>query len=153
MVKSGQLGPSRRQNEYCDDELLLEEILNLQAVKEMKFTTTSSIKYGTIVGAATIVSGVLGGPVGLTVGGIVSSCIAGYVCQEYESVPYILLCKATPAERQKLLKVILNYLRKHNVTIVETLYALHSKEALILGIQKIIREFLMELGLEVVKTW
>ncbi|XP_053995183.1 protein C19orf12 homolog [Hylaeus anthracinus] len=136
-----------------DDELL-EEILNLQPLKEMKFTITSSIKYGTIVGAATIVSGILGGPVGLTVGGVVSSCIVGYVSgQEYESVPYILLYKTTPAERQKLLKVILNYLRKHDVTIIKILYTLHSKEALISGIQKIIREFLMELDLKVAKTW
>lgn len=48
---------------------LLEEVLKLDVVKNLKVSVQSSVKYGTIVGLSTIAGGILGGPIGLSAGG------------------------------------------------------------------------------------
>lgn len=47
---------------------LFKEIINLEPVKQMKASVNSAIKYGTMVGAVTAVSGILGGSKGLAAG-------------------------------------------------------------------------------------
>lgn len=47
---------------------LFEEIINLKSVQQMKVSVSNAIKYGAIVGTTTIISGILGGPMGLAAG-------------------------------------------------------------------------------------
>ena len=98
---------------------LFEEIINLKSVQQMKGSVKSTIKYGAIVGATTMISGILGGPMGLTAGGVISSCVAGYMSREtLQSVPGIL-CETTPKEREKLMQLVRDLLiSKHIYTFV-----------------------------------
>lgn len=47
---------------------LLEAVVKLEPVQRMKVCINTAMKYGVLVGATTFVSGILGGPMGLTIG-------------------------------------------------------------------------------------
>lgn len=86
---------------------ILEEVSKLEAVKKIQVSVQSSVKYGAIVGASTIISGILAGPVGIAVGGVISSCVAGLMSQgEFKSVIHVLLHETTPEEKEKLAELI-----------------------------------------------
>ena len=96
---------------------VIEEISKLQSVKRMRASVNTAIKYGTMVGAITITSGILGGPVGFAVGGMISSCALGFMSQgELKSVPHILLYETTPEQREKLAKLLMQTckIKTHN---------------------------------------
>ena len=132
---------------------LFEEIINLKSVQQMKASVSSAIKYGAIVGATTIISGILGGPMGLTAGGVISSCVAGYMSREtLQSVPYIL-CETTPKEREKLMQLVRDLLiSKHIYTLRDFILSINSNEQLIEAIIQIIIMFLSEMGYNCYKT-
>ncbi|XP_003707149.1 protein Nazo [Megachile rotundata] len=95
---------------------ILEEVSKLEAVKKIQVSVNSSIKYGAMVGIATVVSGILAGPVGITAGGILSSCVAGLMSQgEFKSVTYILLYETSPQEKEKLAQLIREQLNSKNI--------------------------------------
>lgn len=47
---------------------VIEEVSKLDSVKRMRASINTAIKYGSMVGAITMVSGILGGPVGFAAG-------------------------------------------------------------------------------------
>ncbi|CAL7941740.1 unnamed protein product [Xylocopa violacea] len=96
---------------------LLKEVSKLDSVQQMKASVQSAIKCGMLVGASTILGGILGGRVGLTIGGVVSSCLAGYAAHEnLQSVPYIICYETTPEQRKKLADMIINLLTSRHIT-------------------------------------
>lgn len=98
---------------------ILQEVSKLEAVKKMKASVNSSIKYGVLVGLATTVSGILAGPVGLAAGGIISGCAACLASQgEFKSVVYILLYETSPQEKETLAKLIRDQLNLKNINTI-----------------------------------
>ncbi|XP_076757711.1 uncharacterized protein LOC143427444 [Xylocopa sonorina] len=101
---------------FKTDELL-HEVTKLDAVQRMKASARSTLKCGAIVGASTIIGGILGGRVGLTLGGIASSLIVGYAAPEdLQSVPYIIIYETTPEQRTKLATKIIELLKTKYIT-------------------------------------
>lgn len=80
----------------------------------------------------------------LFLGGITSSIISAVVgCDEFESVPHIILYKTTPVQREKLALLIVKFLNlKHIWTLRDFLCS--NKEELALGIIPIIVKFLTD---------
>ena len=132
---------------------LFEEIINLKSVQQMKASVSSAIKYGAIVGGTTIISGILGGPMGLTAGGVISSCVAGFMSRgTLRSVPYIL-SETSPKEREKLTQLVRDLLiSKHIYTLRDFVLSINSNEQLIEAIIQIIIMFLSEMGYNCYKT-
>ncbi|XP_076246943.1 protein Nazo [Calliopsis andreniformis] len=133
---------------------LFEEIVTLEAVQRMQVSVKSAVKYGTLIGTATIVSGILGGPVGLAVGGVVSSCVAGYASRNtLQSVPYILLHKTSPQQRKELTEKICDLFKSRHIninTIYDFILAIKNNGQLEEAIIQILIMFLTsEMGLNV----
>lgn len=131
---------------------LLTEVLKLEAVQQMKASVRSAIKYGSIVGVSSIIGGILGGSKGLTIGGLVSSCVAGYMSEgNLKSVPYIICNETTPEQREKLAQLIINLLSsKHITTLRNFILSAHTSEDLVAAIVQILIMFLSsELGMSV----
>ena len=127
---------------------LFEEIINLEPVKKMKASVDSAIKYGTIVGAATIISGIFGGPRGLAAGGIISSCVAGYMSREtLKSVPDILRYDTTPEQREKLVQLVRDVLSKNGIhELCDFILSTKSNEGIRETIIQIVIMFLTQRG-------
>ncbi|XP_043788163.1 protein C19orf12 homolog [Apis laboriosa] len=123
---------------------LLEEVLKLDVVKNLKVSVQSSVKYGTIVGLSTIAGGIVGGPIGLSVGGILSSLIATWVAQnEFKSVPYIVWNETTPEQRRKLAKLIIDFLNsKHIKKLKDFVFSIPNDTSLQEGLIQILISFL-----------
>ncbi|KZC12072.1 hypothetical protein WN55_03153 [Dufourea novaeangliae] len=137
---------------YLSEENVLQEVIKLDCVKKMKVSIHSSVKYGALVGVATAASGILGGPIGLAIGGAVSSCLAGYATHgQYKSVPYILLYETTSEAWKKLSKAILKFLNTKNIIRVrEFLFSTRTSEQLVQEIVQLIAMFLtLEMGCKV----
>ncbi|XP_031846269.1 protein Nazo [Nomia melanderi] len=101
-------------------ENVLTELSNLDCVKQLKINSSTALKYGMVVGLATAACGVLAGPVGLTIGGVVSSCVVGYKSNgKFKSAIHILLYETTPEQKRKLHKEIMKYL---NIRHIKTIY-------------------------------
>nr|XP_034180187.1 protein C19orf12 homolog [Osmia lignaria] len=130
---------------------VIEEISKLQCVKRMRASVNTAIKYGTMVGAITITSGILGGPVGLAVGGMISSCALGFMSQgELKSVPDILLYDTTPEQREKLAKLIMQLVKSKPTTICDFIYDIGNDTQLQQTIIQVLTAFLFaELGVKV----
>lgn len=80
----------------------------------------------------------------LFLGGIASSIISAAVgCNEFKSVPYIILYEATPEQREKLAILINKFLNARNIWTLRGLLR-SNKEELALGIIPIIIKFLTE---------
>ena len=127
---------------------LFEEIINLEPVKQMKASVNSAIKYGTMVGAATAVSGILGGSKGLVAGGIISSCIVGYMSRDtLKSVPDILCYDTTPQQREKLVKLVRDLLTKNRIyKLCDFIQCIRTREQFTENIIQIVIKFLSEMG-------
>lgn len=121
-----------------------EEVLEFDAVKNLKVSVQSSVKYGTIVGLSTIAGGIVGGPIGLSVGGILSSIIATYVAQnEFKSVPYVIWNETTPEQRRQLTKLIIDFLNsKHIKTLKDFVLSIPNDTSLQEGLIQILISFL-----------
>ncbi|XP_076666392.1 uncharacterized protein LOC143367985 [Andrena cerasifolii] len=127
---------------------LFKEIINLEPVKQMKASVHSAVSYGTAVGAATAISGILGGSKGLVAGGIISSCIAGYMSRgTLKSVPDILCYETTPEQREKLVQLILDYLTKNHIyTLCEFIQSMRTRKQFTEKIIRIVIKFVSEMG-------
>ena len=130
---------------------VIEEISKLQSVKRMRASVNTAIKYGTMVGAITITSGILGGPVGFAVGGMISSCALGFMSQgELKSVPHILLYETTPEQREKLAKLLMQLVKSKPTTIRDFIYDIGNDTQLQQTIIQVLTAFLVtELGVKV----
>ncbi|XP_076303326.1 protein C19orf12 homolog [Lasioglossum baleicum] len=109
---------------------LLKEVVKLDCVNQLKVSVANSLKYGSLVGVATVMSGIAGGPIGLAIGGAMSGCIAGYVSYgKYKSVPSILLNETTPEQRNKLSEELFKVVNAKNInTIKEFVFAMNSNK-------------------------
>ncbi|XP_060827584.1 protein C19orf12 homolog [Bombus pascuorum] len=129
--------------DFPTDELL-KEVLQYPAVQDMKVTAKSCGKYAIIVGGSTFLGGIIAGPVGLAVGGIVSSIISAAVgSNEFKSVPYIILYETTSVQREKLALLIVKFLNSRCIWTLRDLLCFN-KEELALGIIPIIVKFLTD---------
>ena len=130
---------------------VIEEISKLQSVKRMRASVNTSIRYGTMVGAITITSGILGGPVGFAVGGMISSCALGFMSQgKLKSVPHILLYETTSEQREKLAKLIMQLVKSKPTTIRDFIYDIGNDTQLQQTIIQVLTAFLFaELGVKV----
>ncbi|XP_054001682.1 uncharacterized protein LOC128888644 [Hylaeus anthracinus] len=132
------------------DNMFLNKVLHLDCIKQMKASVESAVKYGTIVGATTIVSSILGGRTGFIVGGVAGSLLAGYAANgKYESVPNILMYKLTTKEREELLNEIRDYLVLHGTSIRDFIYSASTSQYLQEGIKAIVASLLVKKGMTV----
>ncbi|XP_017756652.1 PREDICTED: protein C19orf12-like [Eufriesea mexicana] len=101
---------------------VLELVLKTESVQDLKVSIYSSMKYGTLVGASTVIGGLLAGPIGLTMGGVVSSIIMGcYAKDKFESLSYVIYHRMTPEERQKISKQLLEFITMKNILTLNNL--------------------------------
>lgn len=97
-------------------EKLLGTVAKMPAIKKIKLTVATSLKCGAMVGSVTAISGILGGPIGLALGGLVSSGIAAYMNSgDLTSVPYILLYETTNEEKEELGRLLRSCLNSHHI--------------------------------------
>ncbi|XP_076662028.1 protein C19orf12 homolog [Halictus rubicundus] len=123
---------------------LLNEVLKLNCVNKLKVSVANSLKYGSLVGAVTIMSGIIGGPMGLAVGGAMSSCVAGYASYgKFKSVPHILLNETTPEQRKKLSEELSKLVNARNIkTLQDFIFAINNNKTLSQTIVQILIMFL-----------
>ncbi|XP_026673735.1 protein C19orf12 homolog [Ceratina calcarata] len=109
---------------------VLKEVSKLEPVQKMRASVQSAVKYGAMIGASAIAGGIIAGPVGLAVGGIVSSCLAGKAsCGQLQSVPYIIMNELTHEQRRELAGRITNLLESQHVTTIRDIVLSASSNA------------------------
>ncbi|XP_076277303.1 protein C19orf12 homolog [Lasioglossum baleicum] len=131
---------------------LLNEVLKLDCVKKLKVSVENSVKYGTLVGAATVMSGLLFGPRGLVIGGVLSSCAASYASSgEFKSVPHIILYETTPEERKELAGKLWKLVTTRNIkTLQKFIYLIQTNKGFLETVVQVLTMFLSsKMGYEV----
>ncbi|XP_014206235.1 protein C19orf12 homolog isoform X2 [Copidosoma floridanum] len=124
---------------------LLNAIADLSSIREMKVAVNLSAQCGLIVGAITAVGGILGGPPGIALGGLLGTGLASYHAGgKFKSVPEILAQEATPEQKEKLATALRNLLNAQNIfTVLELAATMQNNRLLMEAVSKVIREFFM----------
>ncbi|KAG7205656.1 hypothetical protein KM043_007610 [Ampulex compressa] len=100
---------------------LIYELSQIPSVKKMTATIDYSARSGVGVGLATFASGALGGPLGLAVGGIVSSFVAYAMTKDtFRSVPDILINECTYEEKIKLYEILKTHLTSEHINSIRS---------------------------------
>ena len=107
-----------------------------------------TIQCRTIVGATTIISGILTGSRALIHGSIIGSCIAWYMSSKTSRhVPHILTNEITLEQRGTFLQRLRKYLRpKHIYTLEDFIHFVTTCEAFMDAIIHIVMLFLSDIG-------
>lgn len=84
----------------------------------------------------------------LFLGGIISSCVAGYMSREtLKSVPDILCYDTTPEQREKLMQLISDVLIKNRIyKLCDFIQSIRTRKQLTENIIQIVIKFLSEMG-------
>ncbi|RXG57732.1 hypothetical protein Avbf_10010 [Armadillidium vulgare] len=82
--------------------------------KILKLPVSESLKGGAIAGCATVIGGLIMGPVGLAAGGTLGGITSFFVCKKFESVPSVI-SKMDPSKREMLIHRVRTVLQQHGI--------------------------------------
>ncbi|KAJ9584244.1 hypothetical protein L9F63_021406 [Diploptera punctata] len=91
---------------------ILNAVSQLTADRNVKVAVRESLKGGCITGGAAVLGGLLLGPPGLALGGIVGGCTAAAMSNnKFKSVPRVIAEDMTSAQRDSLARSVYNVLQ------------------------------------------
>ncbi|KAG8034683.1 hypothetical protein G9C98_007759 [Cotesia typhae] len=106
---------------YSDNELM-NVICDISEIKSMKIAVKSSFQSGAIVGTAVTVGGLLFGPRGIAIGGILGGLGASFAMEgKFKSVPEILTNDLTAKQKKEMMDAIRKLLTVENIMTVAML--------------------------------
>lgn len=82
---------------------ILNVVTELTQDRRVCVTITESLKGGCIAATTTVIGGILLGPAGLAVGGVVGGCAAAIMSRDkFKPIPQIIMNDMTDAQRERL---------------------------------------------------
>lgn len=82
---------------------ILNVVTELTEDRRVCVTITESLKGGCIAATTTVIGGILLGPAGLAVGGVVGGCAAAIMSRDkFKPIPQIIMNDMTDAQRERL---------------------------------------------------
>ncbi|OXU23870.1 hypothetical protein TSAR_003688 [Trichomalopsis sarcophagae] len=123
---------------------LLNAISDLATIREMKVAVSVTSQCGLITAVTTMIGGLIAGPPGIGIGGLVGTVAACYHSNgKFKSVPEILMTEASPEQKEKLADAVRNVLTAENIlTLVQLAATIQNNRMLLDTIQKVVRDFL-----------
>ncbi|XP_012278065.1 protein C19orf12 homolog isoform X2 [Orussus abietinus] len=133
---------------YIPTESLLCEVCKLLDHQNIKVSVYESTKAGIITGVATVVGGLLIGPTGLILGGVVSFVMASINQGKFRSVADIIKNDLSSDEKEKLAEALRNCLTIRNIVTLQALINnLQSDDALERILEVVVKEFFSKRGM------
>ncbi|KAB7505093.1 Protein C19orf12-like protein [Armadillidium nasatum] len=81
---------------------IIKLICDVSEEEKIKIAVSESLKGGAIAGCATVIGGLIMGPVGLAAGGTLGGITSYFVCKKFQSVPSVI-SRMDPSKREMLI--------------------------------------------------
>lgn len=122
---------------------LLNAVFEIATIKEMKIALNVSTQCGIITSLITVAGGLIGGPPGIAVGGLIGTALASYHASgKFKSVHEILLTEATADQKEKLASALRNLLTAENIlTVIQFAATINSDRLLLEAVKKCVQNF------------
>ncbi|XP_034949616.1 protein C19orf12 homolog [Chelonus insularis] len=135
----------------CNNSELISIICELNEIKAMRVTVNKCLSSGLMVGVAATLGGLLLGPRGIALGGIVAGVTASALNEgEFRSVPDILMNDLSEEQTRRLANSIRSLLSQENIMTVAALsMRMMSEAGFRETLRSVIEMFLKELNFSI----